>query len=195
MFYSWQRSQSGNQDPALLGMMFSELGCCGLGVPGSPPGPLRAAPPPRKGGTSKPSSSWLRDQPDPRHILWAGSCLRETLQDISALSWLYPSRKCHQRHPSVLLLNQSGAGLGLQERCGRPLPSPHTIPHTRTHTHAQAHTLVYIHTHGHAHARTHLYTRAHTHRHTHTHTHPCTHNTLIDKHLYTRTRLRSYTHL
>lgn len=156
MFYSWQRSQSRNQGPALLDVMFAELGCCGLGVPGRPPGPPGHAQNSRsilQGWHCKPLSSWLRDQPDTRHILWAGSCLGETLQDISALSWFYPSRKCRQCYPSVPFLNQWGAGLGLQEGgCPMACPTPHCTragTHTHTLTRSHIHSYTYIHTHTH----------------------------------------------
>ena len=55
------------------------------------PAPRQACPP----GPEQPLAQF-RDQPDTCHTLSAASGLRETLQDISALSQFYPSRKCHQ---------------------------------------------------------------------------------------------------
>lgn len=160
------------------------------GVPGSPPGlpgPLRAAPPPSKGGTGEPSNSRLRDPPNTRHILWAAGRLREALQDISALSWFYPSRKCHRCCPSVLLNRRRGGGEGAgpAEKAWAPSGQPpHCTAHPGTHTRSCAYTHSYTlitYTQPHTHARTHTcsyaytcilitYTLIYVHTHTHIHT-------------------------
>lgn len=59
--------------PALLALMFAELGCCGhvRQVPGSPPGRLlRTAPPPSKVAPASPLTPPFRDQSVIRHTLW-----------------------------------------------------------------------------------------------------------------------------
>lgn len=99
LFYFWQRRQSRNRGPALCDLMFAELGAA-----------------------AGPQTAWLRDQPDTRPTLSAASGLRESLQDISAPSPLYPSRKCLQAVSAL----SPGSGEG--QPCCQPSSWPSAPP-------------------------------------------------------------------